>query len=57
MDISFQFICLLICDGDLFASKDADYDTMTDDEDDTDMVIFHDLACPLHEEQAGEEAG
>lgn len=35
--------------------KDADYDTMTDEEDDFGRVICHNPACPLHEaHQAGE---
>ncbi len=33
----------------------ADYDTMTDDEDDFDSVICHNPHCPLHKEHESEE--
>lgn len=35
--------------------KDADYDTMTDDDDDMDRVICHNPACGLWVEQAPED--
>lgn len=48
---------ILYCDGYVRCQKCeyADYDTMTDDEDDTGMVICRNPACPLHKEHEPEE--